>query len=179
MADKFDQGDTQMLITVSSNAGAQSDAARAVGTDIVARLHDSPYVAQVISPWTAPPSAAKSLISKDGNTGLIVAGITGGENDAQQHAETLSNELVYDRDGVTVRAGGDAIAATQINHQTQERSQAHGIHRDPAELSGAGVGVRWPGGGGAAVGGRRLRDLRFDGSAARASPSRPMFRSSR
>ena len=36
LADKFDQGDTQMLITVSSNAGAQSDAARAVGTDIVA-----------------------------------------------------------------------------------------------------------------------------------------------
>ena len=83
-------------------------------------LHDSPYVAQVISPWTAPPSAAKSLISKDGNTGLIVAGITGGQNGAQQHAETLSNELVHDRDGVTVRAGGEAIAATQINHQTQK-----------------------------------------------------------
>ena len=35
LADKFDQGDTQMLITVSSTSGAQSDAARAVGTDIV------------------------------------------------------------------------------------------------------------------------------------------------
>ena len=81
---------------------------------------NSPYVAQVISPWTAPPSVATSLISKDGNTGLIVAGITGGQNGAQQHAETLSNELVHDRDGVTVRAGGDAIAATQINQQTQE-----------------------------------------------------------
>ena len=120
LAGKFDQGDMQMLITVSSNAGAQSGAARAVGTDIVARLHNSPYVAQVISPWTAPPSVAESLISKDGNTGLIVVGITGGQNAAQQHAETLSNELVHDRDGVTVRAGGDAIAATQINHQTQE-----------------------------------------------------------
>ena len=38
---------------------------------------------------------------------------------AQQHAETLSTELVYDRDGVTVRAGGDAIAGTPITHQTQ------------------------------------------------------------
>ena len=35
LAGKFDQGDMQMLITVSSNGGAQSDAARAVGTDIV------------------------------------------------------------------------------------------------------------------------------------------------
>src|SRR5271168_3310079 len=94
---KFDRGDMQMLITVSSNDGAQSGAARAVGTDIVAGLHSSPYVAQVTSPWTAPPSVAKSLISKDGNTGLIVAGITGGKNGAQQHAEALSNELVHDR----------------------------------------------------------------------------------
>ncbi len=120
LADKFDQGDTQMLITVSSNSGAQSDAARAVGTDIVRQLHNSPHVAQVISPWTVPPSASGSLISDDRNTGLIVVGITGGENAAQQRADTLSNELVYDRDGVTVRAGGEAITATQINHQTQE-----------------------------------------------------------
>ena len=35
LAGKFDQGDMQMLITVSSPGGAQSDAARAVGTDIV------------------------------------------------------------------------------------------------------------------------------------------------
>ena len=32
----------------------------------------------------------------------------------------LSNELVHDRDGVTVRAGGDAITDAQINQQTQE-----------------------------------------------------------
>ena len=37
------------------HGGAQGGAARAVGTDIVARLQNSPYVAQVISPWTAPP----------------------------------------------------------------------------------------------------------------------------
>ncbi len=120
LAGKFDQGDMQMLITVSSNGGAQGGAARAVGTDIVARMQDSPHVAQVISPWTAPPSMTTSLISKDGNTGLIVAGITGGRDGAQRYAETLSNELVHDRDGVTVRAGGDAIAGTQINLQTQK-----------------------------------------------------------
>jgi putative drug exporter of the RND superfamily len=120
LASKFDQGDMQLLITVSSNSGVQTGAARAVGTDIVAGLHSSPYVAQVISPWTAPPSAAKSLITTNGDTGLIVVGVRGDQNDAQQHAETLSKKLVQDRDGVTVRAGGDAIAATQINLQTQK-----------------------------------------------------------
>jgi RND superfamily putative drug exporter len=120
LAGKFNQGDMQMLITVSSDGGAQSGAARDVGSDIVAGLHSSPYVAQVVSPWTVGPSAAKSLISEDGNTALIVAGIRGNQNAAQEHAVTLSNELVHDRDGVVVRAGGDAIAASQINQQTQK-----------------------------------------------------------
>jgi putative drug exporter of the RND superfamily len=46
LAGKFNQGDMQMLITVSSPSGAHSDAARTVGTDIVGRLHNSPHVAQ-------------------------------------------------------------------------------------------------------------------------------------
>ena len=59
LAGKFDQGDMQMLITVSSNDGAQKAVplARSPPTSC-ARLHNSPYVAQVISPWTAPPSVA-------------------------------------------------------------------------------------------------------------------------
>ena len=86
--------------------GAQSPAARAVATDIVRQLHASPYVAQVTSAWTASPSAAAGLISKDGKTGLIVAGITGGENDAPEAREgAQSDRFVHDRDGVTcVRA---------------------------------------------------------------------------
>ena len=120
LAGKFGQGDQQLLITVGSADGAQSRAARAVGTDIVSRLEGSPFVAQVTSPWTAPPLASGSLVSKDGTTGLIVASIVGGQNDAPKHAETLSDALVHDRDGVSVRAGGDALIGAQINHQTQK-----------------------------------------------------------
>ena len=120
LANKLHQGDLPMLITVTSNDGAQSSAARTVATDIVRQLHDSPYVAQVTSPWTASPSASAGLISKDGKTGLIVAGITGGENDAPKHAKVLSDALVHDRDGVTVRAGGDAITYAQVIDQTEK-----------------------------------------------------------
>jgi RND superfamily putative drug exporter len=120
LVDKFHQGDMQLLITVSSAGGIQSPAARAVGSDIARQLHDSPYVAQVISAWTAPPPASGSLISKDGNTGLIIAGITGGDNGAQRHAEALSKAAVYDRDGVAVRAGGEAMTATQINLRSEK-----------------------------------------------------------
>jgi RND superfamily putative drug exporter len=120
LAGKLHQGDLPMLITVTSSDGTQSGAVRTVATDIVRQLYHSPYVAQVTSPWTASPSVSAGLISKDGKTGLIVAGITGGENNAPKHAKALSEALVHDRDGVTVRAGGDAITYAQVIDQTEK-----------------------------------------------------------
>jgi putative drug exporter of the RND superfamily len=116
---KFGQGDLQMLFTVTSPDGARSGPARATGTDIVEQLRGSPFVAEVNSAWTAPPSAAPALISKDGKSGLVVAGITGGGSDGQKHAKALAERLVSDRDGVTVRAGGAAMAYVQINSQSE------------------------------------------------------------
>jgi RND superfamily putative drug exporter len=120
LVDKFGQGDMELVISVTSNEGAQSAGAEEVGTDIAGQLQASPYVAEVTSAWTAPPPAAPPLISKDGGTGLIVAGITGGESGAQKHAKTLTDQLVHDRDGVTVRAGGEAMTYVQVNGQSEK-----------------------------------------------------------
>jgi RND superfamily putative drug exporter len=117
LVDKFGQGDMQLLISVTSDGGVQGQASRTVGLDIADQLKASPYVADVTSAWTAP---APSLMSKDGKTGLIVAGITGGESGAQQHAKELTDRLVHDRDGVTVRAGGEAMTYVQINGQSEK-----------------------------------------------------------
>jgi putative drug exporter of the RND superfamily len=123
LTDKFHQGDMQMLITVTSPTGVDGTAATAVARDIDERLKQSPHVASVTSAWTVPAQAAGELTSKDGKSGLIVAGITGGENDAQKYAQELSDEVVHDRSGdqagVTVRAGGVAMVYAQINAQTQ------------------------------------------------------------
>ncbi len=51
---------------------------------------------------------------------MIVAGITGGESGAQKHAKELTDQLVHDRDGVTVRAGGEAMTYVQINGQSEK-----------------------------------------------------------
>ena len=120
LATRFNQGDTQLLITVSSDDGIKSGAAQGVGTDIVRQLGTSPYVARVTSPWTAPPSASTGLLSRDGKVGLIVASITGGSNEAGKHAEALSDQVVHSRDGVTVRAGGQAMVDAQITSQTRK-----------------------------------------------------------
>jgi putative drug exporter of the RND superfamily len=120
LADKFGQSDQQLLILVKDPAEVNSDAARTVGMDIVNRLKQSPHVMDVTSAWTAAsPQAAAQLVSEDAKSGLIVASLSGGENDAQKHADALANELAHDRDGVTVRAGGTAMGYAQVNHQTQ------------------------------------------------------------
>ena len=119
MTDKFSQGDTQLLVTVSTPDGVDSPAARAAGTEIVDQLRSSPHVVDVASPWTTPPQAAADLVSKDRNTGLIVAGIKGNESDQQKYAEELSTQVTHDRNGATVRTGGAAMVNVQITKQSQ------------------------------------------------------------
>ena len=119
LTDKFGQGDTQMLVAVSTPDGVDSPAARAAGTEIVDQLRSSPHVVDVASPWTTPPQAAADLVSEDRNTGLIAAGIKGSESDQQKYAEQLSTQVAHDRNGVTVRAGGAAMVNAQITKQSQ------------------------------------------------------------
>jgi len=119
LTDNFHQGDVQLLIVVSTPRGVDSPAARAAGTDIVDELRSSRHVAQVTSPWTTPPPVAADLVSRDRTSGLIVAGITGDENQQQQYAKELSDQVAHDRDGVMVRSGGPAMVNLQITEQSQ------------------------------------------------------------
>jgi RND superfamily putative drug exporter len=120
LTDKFQQGDVQLLIVVSTPDGIDSAAARAAGNNIVDQLRSSPRVAQVTSPWTAPPPAAADLVSRDHSSGLIVAGIRGDENQQQKSAKELSDQVATGHGGViTVRPGGTAMVNVQITEQSQ------------------------------------------------------------
>ncbi len=119
LSEKFGQSDQQLLITLTDPSGATGEAARAAGIEIVNRLDASPHVLSVSSPWTSPPAAAAELLSGDGDIGLIVATLAGGENNAPRYAAELAGPVVGDRDGVTIRAGGTAIIYDQINQQTK------------------------------------------------------------
>lgn len=125
LSGKFGQSGQQLLILVTAPDGVGSGPARAVATDLVGALQGSPLVYNATSPWTgaaanrgAPPSG--DLVSRDGKSGLIVVNLRGGENNAQRNAQTLADEFVHDRDGVTVRAGGAAMQYAQINQQNQD-----------------------------------------------------------
>ncbi len=119
LVEKFGQGGMPLVVLVSSPDGARSPGAQAAATEIVDQLKESPHVASVTSAWTVPASAAADLISEDGTSGLVVASISGGDNDAPKHAAELSGEFPGDRDGVTVRAGGMSLVYDQSIKQIE------------------------------------------------------------
>jgi putative drug exporter of the RND superfamily len=128
LTDKFGQSDQQLVILLTAPGGAQSAQARHVATDIVDQVKRSAGVYNVSSAWTGPAAAGSSpngphlaadLVSRDGKSGLIVANLKGGENFAQNYAKAITKQVVHDRDGVTVRAGGVAVVYDQINHQNE------------------------------------------------------------
>ena len=119
LTNKFGVGDVQMVITVTAPDGADGAAARTAGTELVDDLLRSSHVASATSLWTAPAPERGALVSRDGKSGLIVAGIAGDESKTQEYAKELSDKLVHDRDGVTVRAGGDAMVNVEITEQSQ------------------------------------------------------------
>lgn len=119
LADKLGQGDIQLLIVVSAPDRFDSPRARAAANDIIDALHRSGQVAAVSSAWTSPPSAAKSLVSADRKSGLILAGITGDAKQQQSTTRSLVEEVAHDRDGIVVRAGGPAMVNLQITEQSQ------------------------------------------------------------
>ncbi|HLR99198.1 MAG TPA: MMPL family transporter [Mycolicibacillus parakoreensis] len=118
LTEKFRQSDQQLLVLLTADAGVGAKPVARVGADITDQLTASRWVLSVTSAWTPGPQAAE-LTSRDGRSGLIVANLAGGENNAQRYAEALAADLPDDSDGVQVRAGGSAMVYAQINQQTE------------------------------------------------------------
>ncbi|WP_280261327.1 MMPL family transporter [Nocardia abscessus] len=102
----------QLIFAVDAPGGADAPAARAFAERIVTDLRQDDRVSTVTS-WTEPTGAA--LVSRDHRTGLVIAGMDGDDDTAQRAARDLSERHTGERDGVSVRAGGQAMAFEEIN----------------------------------------------------------------
>ncbi|MBY0441231.1 MAG: MMPL family transporter [Mycobacteriaceae bacterium] len=119
LAEKFHRGDMELVLLVSSPSGMRDGLARTIGTDIARQLAESPYVAQVSTPWEGA-QPAPGMVSNDGKSGIILAALKGDESSAPKHAEALAARFAHNRDGVTVLAGGAAMVYAQVNQQTEK-----------------------------------------------------------
>ncbi|MFF0816711.1 MMPL family transporter [Rhodococcus sp. NPDC003318] len=119
LADEFDAGGFALIFTVTDPAGADSAQARQRGQDIASALQASPHARSTLSYWSAPPRMAEFLVASDGQTGLVAAQIAGNDRDAPNRAYELAEPFIGTHDGVTVAAGGEAIAQYELNHQSR------------------------------------------------------------
>jgi putative drug exporter of the RND superfamily len=107
-----------LLITVTADGGVHGPEAAQTAADILAVLKSSPDAIGVTSLWTAPQSAAPALTSMDGRTGIITAGLRGGDAQYAKIARELVDRFPPERSGVVVRAGG-ALTYSEVDEQTE------------------------------------------------------------
>lgn len=120
LAGKFGQGDLDLTLLVrSSSDKVTSDSARLVGLRLIDQLSTFPHVASVQSPWNTTGPASASMVSKDGRTALVVVGISGGEVHAPEYAQHIADTVSGNHHNLTVTAGGEAIAYSQMTHQAE------------------------------------------------------------
>lgn len=115
LAQRFNAGEANLILEVSSPAGADSPAARARGLAIVRALQGERYASQITSFWTAPATEAAGLRSADGRSALVVARVAGNDNTAPIRAAAITKPLTGRHGGVSVKAGGIVSAYTQVN----------------------------------------------------------------
>ena len=118
LASKFSQSDVPLLITVTADGGVHSPEAAQTAADILAVLKSSSDAIGVTSLWTAPQSAAPALTSIDGRTGVITAGLRGGDAEYAKIARELVDRFPPERSGVVVRAGG-ALTYSEVDEQSE------------------------------------------------------------
>ncbi|MGV9710649.1 MMPL family transporter [Gordonia sp. NPDC003424] len=119
--DTFGRGGMQAVIKLDGSPGTKvaSDATtRSVGTGIVSELEQLDYVQRPILSIWQNPSLAPALVSRDGTSTLIIATLSGGEEDAPAHAAEIEKQFTGQRQGIAVRVGGQGLVFAQVNEQT-------------------------------------------------------------
>ncbi|HET6856285.1 MAG TPA: MMPL family transporter, partial [Streptomyces sp.] len=94
--------------------GPDSPAVAERGRSITAGLKNDPSVTNVASYWDGRNAR---LLSEDGGQALIAAHVRGSDSETDERADALVTKYAGDRDGVSVRAGGDAAIGNDVTSQ--------------------------------------------------------------
>jgi RND superfamily putative drug exporter len=119
LAHRFGLGSMDLILTVSSDHGVLDSATASYGRRLVERLSHDQGVARVVSPWSASPGQARSLVGNDGKRALVLVGLNGDEDTSQQYARAIAGRESGDHGGIRVSAGGTAMLYVQVNDQSQ------------------------------------------------------------
>jgi putative drug exporter of the RND superfamily len=119
LTEKFGQGDMDLTFIVRSPVGVRNQASVEAGRKLVGEVRDSPHISGVVSPWDGS-AQSEGLMSRDGTSAVVIAQVSGGENNAPKYAKAVADRVTGERDGLTVLAGGTATVAYEINEQSEK-----------------------------------------------------------
>ena len=111
---QFDAGTPDLLLLVEAPQGVDDPAAVQDAERLVARLSAEPGVTQVVSWWTA--GRPDALRSTGGDKALVLARLTGTEDDALDRVEELAPVYAQPTGVLDVRIAGPAQVFSEIGH---------------------------------------------------------------
>ncbi len=115
LSSRFHTGNSNLVLEFQSPNGVDNAAARALGVRDVRALAAREGLDHVTSYWTASKHVSAALVSPDHRAALIVAHVAGSDSVAPDRAASATDPLVGVHDGITVKAGGIAVAYHQVN----------------------------------------------------------------
>src|SRR5215213_4036471 len=117
LADEFGTGDPNLVLLVTAKDGrVDAPAMAAAGEALTRRLAAEPDLAQVVSYWA---TGAPALKSTDGSQALVLACITGDEEDLDERAAALTGAYARDDATLRVQVGGQAQVFREVGEQVE------------------------------------------------------------
>ena len=117
---RFHQGDPNLVLLVTPGAGRMVDdpAVASAGVVLANELARQPHVRNVVSYWTL--SAAAPLRARNGRSALVLATISGTDDDVNTRVKGISARFTR-RDGtIAVAVGGQAEVFRQVGVQIEK-----------------------------------------------------------
>ncbi len=117
----FNRGGIQVVLKLDGPDGvdiSRDPTAKALADNIIRELDANEHVQdQILSVW-ADPALDSALVSRDRTSTLIIVSLEGGEDLAPERAAEIDEGFTGERDGISIRVGGQALVYSQVNEQT-------------------------------------------------------------
>lgn len=118
MDDRFRAGAPDLVLLISDKRGVDSPAVAAAGARLTERVAREPGVEQAASYWSL--GKAEPLRAKDGRQALLMARISGDEDQVQNTFKRLESHYEHRAEGLDVRVGGNALADKEMSETTEQ-----------------------------------------------------------
>ncbi|MFD7502220.1 MMPL family transporter [Streptomyces sp. NPDC059850] len=118
MDDRFRAGAPDFVLLISDERGVDSPAVAAAGARLTERVAHESGVEQAASYWSL--GKAEPLRAQDGRQALLMARITGDEDQVQNTFKRLESRYEHRAEGLDIRVGGSALADKEMSETTEK-----------------------------------------------------------